>query len=82
MEINTLVQLDNSKMTDADMMKYPSFWHDGTELCFIGEIPNKPGFCILVATGHTYVGVPMSLFREVPMRDTLGIRIVETKKEA
>lgn len=74
---NSLVQLDTTQMTDADSMKYPSAFHDGSMLAFVGEIPNMPGHGIFVSKNHHFVGYKISMFAEVSQATAMGIKAVK-----
>lgn len=77
LRVNSLVRLNTTTMSDLDTMKYPSNFHDGTKLVFLGEIPNMPGHGIFVCKNHQYVGYSMSLFEEIPVQEVLGIAVVK-----
>lgn len=73
---NSLVILDTSRMTDKESMEYPTLLWEGDPLVFLGEIPNKPGYGIFMGDHHNYIGWKISLFKEVPMQEVLGIQVV------
>ncbi len=74
LRLNSLVQLNTKEMTDRDCFDFPAFFHDGTPIVYMGEIPNKPGCGIFLCKNHHYIGYKVSLFREITDEEADNIK--------
>ena len=72
--LNSLVRLNTAAMTDVEAMKYPSFFHDGSVVVFMGEISNMSGYGIFLCKNHHYIGYDISLFRELNEDEVLKLK--------
>jgi hypothetical protein len=68
--INSLVVLDTKFKSDFDLLQYPAILYDGEAVVFLGEIPNMRGHGIFQSKNHTYIGLKIADFVEVPEEKT------------
>ena len=71
--VNSLVKIKPSTFTDLQLKNVPRDFYDGTQVIFMGEIPNMPGFGTFATETKIHIGYRISDFVEITELNNTGI---------